>query len=390
RLSGRWASRRGRPPIAARGQLRWRADWIAFTAATVSLADSRWSGDAAWVRGRAGGTQRISARADAMTLSPELVAQLFGRRPSQPWVGSAELDGAPEDLALRVDASTPLGRFSAAARLRRGDGEVELARVEAQLGDSRLRGSGHFRRGRLTAAVDELVLAPALVHELSPVLDPLWPLFVRGAVDGPLDALDLALRVDGGPSTTALRAQLSWPTRRFRLAGHVDTFTIAVLQRRRSHVRGTFELAGEGQLVHDGVVGTLTLRNARGFMMTSPFYRGLADLRFDGRRVELERARVEVPGAKIAGRGHAAYGQGFHVGYGVVITNALALRHVPQTLRVIIGLNGILPGRTIEGTLDQRPGKKIDFSHHVLPIGVSQLKFLYRVVTGGVPPVDNE
>jgi hypothetical protein len=348
RLSARWASRRGQPQIAARGQLGWRADRVALSAATVSLAGSRSSGGATWTR------------------------------------------GAPEERALRIDATTPLGPLAVAAQLRRAGGDAQLARIDAQLGDSRLRGSVHFRRGRLTAALDDLLLAPALVHELVPALDPRWPIRVRGAIDGPLEALDLALRVDGGPSTTELRAQLSWPTRRFRFVGHVDTLPIAVLQRRWSHVRGTVELAGEGQVVHQGVVGTLTLRNVRGFMMTSPFYRGMADVRFDGRSAELERARVDVPGAKIGGRGHGTYGEGFHVGYGVVITDALALRHVPKTLRVLIGLNGILPGRTIEGELEQRPGEKVELSYHVLPIGFAQLKFLYRVLTGRVPTVHGE
>jgi hypothetical protein len=347
RLSGRWASRRGQPPIAARGQLHWRADRIAFSAATVSLAGRRWRGD-------------------------------------------AELEVAPQELALRVDGTTELGPLAVAARVRRGDDAVQLSRVEARLGDSLLVGGANLRGGRLTAAVDELVLAPALVHDLWPALDPRWPIRVHGIVDGRLEALDLALHVEGGPSIAELRAQLSWPARRFRLVGHLDTFGSAVLQRSRSNVRGTAELAGEGWLVGDGVVGTLALRNARGYMMTSPFYRGLADLSFDGRHVELERARVDVPGARIAGRGHGAYGQGFHIGYGVVITDAFALRHVSDSLRLLIGLNGILPGRTIEGTLEQRPGQKIELTHRVLPIGAAQLVFLYRVVTGRVPDVDGD
>jgi hypothetical protein len=271
--------------------------------------------------------------------------------------------------------------------LRRGDGELELARVEARLGESRLSGGGYYRRGRLTVNVDELLLMPALLHELSPALEPNWPIRVRGTVDGPLDALDLALRVDGGPSSSQLRAQLSWPTRRFRLVGHVDALPIAMLQRNRSHVRASLELAGEGQLTRHGLFGTLTVRDARGFLMTSPFYRGLADVRFDGRSAELERARVEVPGAKIAGRGSGAVGEGFRIGYAVVITDAFALRHVPAALRLVIGLNGILPGRTIEGTLEKRPGQKVALTHHVLPIGISQLTYLWRVLTGGVPPV---
>ncbi len=390
RLTGRWASRRGRPRLAARGTVRWRADRLALAGVTVALDASRWSGEATWLHQRATGAQHLHASADSMTLSPELVGELTGRRPSQPWVGRTTVDGAPEDLALHAEVTTSLGTLAVAAQLRRDHGELQLAHVDARLGDSHLVGGGRFRQGRLTGSVDELVLAPPLVHALLPVLDPAWPIRIRGSVNGPLQGLDLALRVDGGPSSSQLRVHLSWPTRRFRLVGHVDTMPAAFFQRERTKVRGTVDVAGEGQLTKNGVVGTLTLRNARGFMMTSPFYRGAADVRFDGRSAELEHARVEVPGAKIGGHGYGSVDEGFHIGYGVVITDAFALRHVPAALRVVIGINGILPGRTIEGALDKRPGRKIEFSHRVLPIGVSQLVVLFRVLTGRTPKVDHQ
>ena len=277
-----------------------------------------------------------------------------------------------------------------AAQLKRDRGALQLSRVDLQLGESRASGSVRFRAGRLTAALDQLVLAPALVHALSPSLDPSWPIRIRGAVDGPLEALDLDLGLDAGPSSAELRGQLSLLTRRFRLVGHLDTIGIAALQRTRSHVRGTVALAAEGQLANGGVVGTLTLRNAHGFMLTSPFYRGLADAHLNGRSFELVRARAEVPGAKIAGRGQGAWNEGLHIGFGIVITDALALRHVSATLRILIGLNGILPGRTVEGALDKRPGQPIEVTHHVLPIGASQLVFLYRMLTGAVPSVGDQ
>ncbi|HEX8953610.1 MAG TPA: hypothetical protein VF945_17255, partial [Polyangia bacterium] len=278
-----------------------------------------------------------------------------------------------------------LGPASLGGRLRRGDGVVQLSGVEARLGESHARGSARLGRGRLTASLDELLLAPALVHQLLPSVAPMWPLRIRGFVDGPLDALDLALRLDAGPSTADLRGQVAVAARRFHLVGHLDSFDLSVVGQSKARVRGTLDLGADGRLAGRGVVATLSVRNARGYMLESPFYRGLVEARFNELALDVTRARVEVPGAKITGRGSGAYGKGFHFGYGLVSTDALALRHVSTTLRVLLGLNGILPGRTVEGAIDKRPGEKVEFTYRVLPIGVSQLVFLYRVMTGGMP-----
>jgi hypothetical protein len=213
----------------------------------------------------------------------------------------------------------------------------------------------------------------------------MWPLVVHGSVDGRPDALALALRLDAGPSTAELRGHVAVPARRFHLVGHVDSFDPSVIGPSKARVRGSLDLAADGRLAGRGVVGTLSVRNARGYMLESPFYRGLVEARFNELAVDVTRARVEVPGARITGRGGGAWGKGFHFGYGLVITDALALRRISKTLRVLIGLNGILPGRTVEGAIDKRPGEKVEFTYRVLPIGAAQLVFLYRVITGGMP-----
>jgi hypothetical protein len=385
RLSGRLGGHGSRPRLAVRGHLQWAPERIELRDATVSVADSRWTGDLTYVRQGAAGGPHVSARADAMTLSPGLVAQVLRRRPPNAWVGRARLEGMPADLAVQAAVTTNLGPATLEGRLRRSDGVVQLSDVEAHLGDSHVRGSVRLGRGRLTAALDELVLAPSLVHDAFPAVVPMWPLRIHGTADGPLDALDLALKLDAGPSTADLRGQVAVPTRRFHLVGHLDSFDLSVVGQSKARVRGNLDLMADGRLAGGGVVGTLNVRNARGYMLESPFYRGLVEASFKGLAVEVTRARVEVPGAKIAGRGRGAYGQGFHFAYGLVITNALALRHVSQTLRVLIGLNGILPGRTVEGEIDKRPGDKVELTYRVLPIGASQLVFLYRMITGGMP-----
>lgn len=385
RLSGRLGVDDGRPWLAVAGHLRWAPERIVLRGATVSLADSRWTGDVTYVRRGAAGGPRVTARVDAMTLSPELLVHLLRRRPPKAWIGRAAFDGAPGDLAVQAEATTNLGPASLSGRLRRGEGVVQLSGVEARVGESHARGTARLARGRLTASLDELVLAPAMVHQLLPAVAPMWSLSIHGTVDGPLDSLDLALRLDAGPSTAELRGQLAVPARRFHLVGHVDSLDPSVIGPSKARVRGSLDLAADGRLGGRGVVGTLSVRNARGYMLESPFYRGLVEARFNELAVDVTRARVEVPGARITGRGSGAWGKGFHFGYGLVITDALALRRIPKTLRVLIGLNGILPGRTVEGAIDKRPGQKVAFTYHVLPIGAAQLVLLYRVMTGGMP-----
>ena len=61
----------------------------------------------------------------------------------------------------------------------------------------------------------------------------------------------------------------------------------------------------------------MSVRNARGYMLESPYYRGLVEAHLDGLAFDVTRARVEVPGAKITGRGSGGYGKGFRFVYGL-------------------------------------------------------------------------
>jgi hypothetical protein len=388
RFSGRLLRDHEQLSIGLSGRLRWTPATIGLEQATVTVGQSRWSGDLRYERAAALDGHHIHARVHDMTLSPALVARLLHYRPPAPWLGRATLDGTPADLTLRLDAATEQGPATLVGRLRRDSSGFDLPLLDAQIGDSRLRGAARLEDRHLTVRLDELVLEPALLHQALPPLEPVWPLSLRGALDGPLDAVDATLLVDAGPSAIALGGRIDLHTRRFHLAGHLDTVDVSLIRAQPTRAHGSLELAVVGQLSNGGVVGTLAVRHARGFIMHQPFYRGLADARLDGRAFELTRARFEIPGAKLVGRGRGAYGKGFRIVYGLVITNALALRHVPDSLRVLIGINTLLPGRSIEGAIEKRPGEKVKVTRHVLPIGISQLEFLFRILTGGTPSLD--
>ena len=383
RLTGRLVGERYRPRLALHGQLVWTPSRVALVGADAALGDSRWRGVARW-RGDAPGGPRAQIRADSVTLAPALVARLIHYRPPASWSGRGTLDGTPADFALHLDAATELGPAALAAHVRRRGAVVELTAIDVRLGDSHLGAAARLAPGRVTLSLEELALQPSLLHRIEPALDPLWPIRLHGSADGPLDAVDVNLRLDAGPSIAELDGRIQVPTRRFRLAGLLDTFDSSVLRKTRTPVHATMQLSAAGAFAGGGVVGTLNIRGARGYVMRSPFYRGVANARLDGRTFEVTRLHVEVPGAKIAAKGGGRYSD-FDLRYGVAITNVLALRHVPQALRVLLGINGLLPGRTIEGSIQRHPGKKIAFAYHVLPIGISQLTFLYRVVTGRVP-----
>jgi hypothetical protein len=384
RLSGRLSGRLHDHPFVVRGRLRWRAGRVDVDAGALSL-------DGATARGAARydlHSHRLSVHTDPVSIPPALAARLLGRRAvaGGAWIGHADLAGTGGNLTLAAQLDTPLGRIDLAAHVRGSGGSLEVSRAHARLGDSHLDGALRYRPGHLSASVDELVLAPSLVSQLVPQLQPAWPIHLRGAVDGPRDALEVALAVDAGPSTARLRGRIAH--REFRIAGHLDTFDLAVLHPTQKRVRATLELLSEGRVERGAVTGTLSLREARGYMMESPFFRGRADARLLGRGFRLTHARVELPGAKVVAQGHGELGKGLEIDYGVVITNALALRRVPRALRLFVGIDSILPGRSAVGSITKRLGRKVELSLHVLPIGISQLNFLFRVITGRLPSFD--
>jgi hypothetical protein len=374
-LSGRGP--RGR--FAVRGTLAWTRERVTLTGAALQLDGAYALGDARYDLDEG----RLVVRADPVSLSPALVARALGRRPARALTGRVAVEGTRGALSLAIAAPTPLGEVRAVASAIRAGPLVEVTRIEAHLGDSRLVAAARYRAGRVEAAVEDLALSPPLVTQLEPALRPEWPIHVRGAIAGRRDGLDVTLSVDAGPSTARLRGRIA--ARAFRLVGHLDTFDLAVLRPTARRVRATLELATAGRLEQGGVVGTLTIRGARGYFMESPFARGWADARFEGRALAITAAVVDFPGARLVGSGDATPDGGLRFDYGVVITNALKLRRVPPGLRTLLGINSILPGRTVKGTVTKRPGQKVEITRHVLPIGVSQLDFLIRVLTGRLP-----
>jgi hypothetical protein len=388
RLSGLFIGHRVRSPFSARGMLRWTRDRIELLDGAISSLDSHWTGSATYLRT---GTNRspLDVRVNTMVLSPLLVARLLRYRPSEPWSGRVRLAGSLKNLSLESDGITDLGPARLVARLDRAKGSTRLSIVDCHVGDSRMHGVAELERGRLTASIHELVLSPGLIHKVQPALHPNWPMHFHASADGPWSALDLRLGFDAGPSTAELRAQVALRTKRFRLVGHLDRLDLLVFTSTGTRAQGSLEFLAEGRLGNGGIIGQLMIRKARGYLVTSPFYRGLLDIRLDGRSFEVTEARVDIPGAKIAAGGGGRYGKGFRIGYGVVVTDALALRKVPRPLRLLIGINAILPGHSVEGSIRKRPGKKVEVVHRVLPIGIAQLVFLFRILTGEVPSFQN-
>jgi hypothetical protein len=374
RLAGQWRSRR----FDARGALRWRGRVIEISDADIDFAGAHAHGDARYRLD----DHHLSVRAAQLSLSQPLVSRLLRRPAPGPWTGGGDLEGTPGDVTMTVDTVTSVGRLRLAAHLLRTDAYIDLRRVEAWLGDSHFLGAGRYQDGLIRASVEELVLSPSLVHHFAPELTPAWPIHVRGALAG-RQVLHISLALDAGASSARVRGRIA--ARQFRLTAHLDTFDLAALRPSQKRVRATLELTADGRFEKGGAVGTLNIRDARGYFLESPFFRGVADVRLEGRGFTLTRARAEIPGAKLIGEGSGALAKGLEINFGVVITNVLELRKVSQPLRVLIGINSILPGRSVAGSITQRPGEKAELKYHVLPIGVAQVAFLIRVITGRVP-----
>jgi hypothetical protein len=374
RLSGQWMRR----PFQARGALRWSPRQIEISGADVNLAGAQARTDARYQLA----DHHLWLRAEPLRLSPALVSRLLRRPAAKPWTGRIDLEGTRGDVTMTVETLTSFGALRLAAHLLQAGARVDLRRVEAWLGDSHLYGAAHYQAGRISASVEELVLSPALVHQLEPELSPAWPIRLRGALAG-RQLFKLSLALDAGPSTARLSGRFS--ARQFQLAAQLDSFDVTVLRPSQRRVRATLALAANGRFDKGGAVGTVTIHDARGYILQSPFYDGVAEAQLDGRAFTLTRARVEIPGARLMGTGSGALGDVVKIRFGVVITNALALRRVPEGLRVLIGINSILPGRSVTGSITKRPGQKTELRYRVLPIGIAQLEFLLRVITGRLP-----
>jgi hypothetical protein len=286
----------------------------------------------------------------------------------------------PEGSGLAFTLDTDEGRVGGAARLRRRRGAIEAPRIELALGGSRLRGALRVKEGRVVASVDELLLEPVLVHSLWPALEPARTVRIHGAVAGPLEALDLRLLATAGASTAKLRGRVDLRARSFRLMAALDTFYLQSIKETRTS-RVNLELALQGRLVEGGIAGTLTVRRAWGTIEGLPLDAARLDAKLDGPRFEVEQILVGVPGAVLQGKGGGTY-RDFHIGYGVVITDALKLRKVPESLRLMVGLTALTPGRSVVGSVRRHGGGKIELTHRNIPPPFRVLNLLYHVLGG--------
>ena len=370
-LSGVWKRRR----FAASGLLRWSPQRIEFRDAEADFGGAH---------ARADGRYQLAERhlvlhVAPLSLSRALVSRLLGRPFPRGWTGKVVLAGRRGDVTIGVEAKTIFGTLLVATHMLRTGTNIELRTVEARLGDSHLSGALHYHAGYIDASLKELVLSPSLVHQLAPKLMPAWPIRLHGALAGQ-QVLGVRAELDAGPSTARISGRLA--ARQLQLAGYLDNFDLMVLRPSKKRVRGTLELALSGRFDRGGIVGTLAIRDAHGVLFESPFYHGVADAQLDGRGFTLSRAVAQLPGARIIAKGSGALGKGGRIDYGVVITNALAVRQLPKGLRTIIGINSILPGRSVAGAITKRPGQSFEVSYRALPIGLAQLEFLFRVLTG--------
>lgn len=373
RLGARWRHH----AVAARGTLRWNRRQLDVTDADLDVAGAHAHADARYQRD----ARHLTVRAAPVSLSPAWVSRILHRPFPRPWTGRVTLAGRRGDFTLAAEARTLAGPLRVTAHVLRAGADLNVPHLEAALGASHLYGALHYQAGRVSASIAELLLAPSLVHQLVPQLTPAWPIRLHGTIAGQ-QLLALSLALEAGPSTAQLRGRIA--ARQFLLAAHFDHFDLTVLRPSTKRVRASFNLAASGRFAKGGVVGTLTLADARGYILESPFFRGMADARLDGRGVTLTSASVRLPGAKVMADGHGAFGQGFTLDFGVVVTNALALRQVPKGLRTMVGINSMLPGRSVEGTISKQPGHNVEVKYMVLPIGISQLEFLWRVLTGRI------
>jgi hypothetical protein len=371
RLVGQWRNRR----FSARGRVSWSRREIAVSDAVLDYAGGHALADARYQLAE----RQLTVRATPLSLSPALVSRLLHRPYKQPWTGRVEITGKRDDVTIAVEAATMLGRLRVATRLHRLKRYFDLQHVEAWLGDSHLDGAIHYQGGRISTSVKELVLSPSLVHQLVPQLMPAWPIRLHGAIAGHV-LLAVRAELNAGPSTARISGRIA--AGQFQLVAYLDSFDLTVLRPSARRVRGSLQLAVTGRLGQGGVVGTLAIRDAHGYMLDSPFYRGVADARLEGRSFTLSRAVAQLPGARIIAKGSGGLDKSLAIEYGVVITNSLALRQVPKGLRTVIGINSILPGRSVTGSITKRPGERIKVSHHTLPIVIAQLDFLFRLITG--------
>jgi hypothetical protein len=381
-LSGQLRGRRLRQ-IATQAVIRWDRKSVRCDVSRAVLDGNRAAGEVGYTLDPVTRQPFVTVNAQSLSLSPSLLQEALHRRPSRAWPGHAKLVWMGNELRLTFALDTDEGPASGRARLRRGGGVLELTGVDVAVGGSRLRGAARVKNGEVVASLDELLIQPRLLHWRWPSLEPARPLRIQGAAAGPLHALDLHLLATSGASTARLRGRLDLHARSFRLVAVLDTFYLqSIKQTRRSRIN--LELSALGRLVDGGVSGTLTVRHVWGKIEGLPLDAGRLDVKLDGPKFQVEQVLLGVPGAVFEGKGGGTY-RDFKVGYGVVITDALELRKVPESLRLIVGLTALTPGRSVVGAVQRHAGGNIKITHHTIPPPFRIVNLLYHVLTGHPP-----
>jgi hypothetical protein len=376
-LSGRIRAARPRPFTLATA-IHWDPRALRFDADRVVVEDNRAAGTVVYTRDLLTRQPLVTVRARSLSLSPSLIEETFHQRPVKAWPGNAYVVWTPNGTGVLFALHTGQGRLAGAARLRPERAGLELPSVELALKGSHLRGAARVRNDELVASVDELALEPALVNALLPPLNPALPLHFQGALAGPLHALDLQLIATSGPSTVLVAGRVDARAGSFRLRAALDNFQMA---RSRSSGRVTLQLSLLGRFVPGGVAGTLTVRHASGVIQGLPLVNARLDATLDGPRFHVDEVLLGVPGGVVQGKGGGSY-RDFRIGYGVVITDALQLRKVPKSLRLMIGVTALTPGRSVVGAVQRHDGGDIQLTHRTIPPPFRVVNLLYHVIKG--------
>jgi hypothetical protein len=360
--------------------MRWNRQALRVDVNRVAVDDSRATGEIVYAIDPGTRQPFANLRARSLSLSPRLVEEALHRRPAKALSGNAVLRWTPDGSALTFALDTEQGPARGAVQLRREGGALELPRVDVALGDSHVRGAARVQNGEVVASLDELLLQPALVHWLSPALEPARTVRVAGAAAGPLHALDVRLVATAGGSTARLRGLLDLPARRFELFTTIDTFYLQSIKETRTS-RVNLELSLIGRLVEGGVAGKLTVRHASGVVEALPLDAARLDVTLEGPKFHVDQVLVGVPGAVLEGSGGGTY-RDFNVGYGVVVTDALELRKVPKSLRVMVGVTALTPGRSVVGKIQRHQGGKVEITHRTIPPPFRVVNLLYHLMLG--------
>jgi hypothetical protein len=360
--------------------IRWDRRSVRVDAKRADVDENRATGEVVYTTDPGSRQSLVTIHARQLSLSPALVEEALHRRPQKAWRGDAQLAWTRDESRLAFALDTDLGPAKGAVRLRRSGGGIELPSIAVNLGGSRLRGAARVEKGEIVASLDELLLDPELAHSLSPALEPARTVRIEGALAGPLDALDLYLLASAGASTARLRGRIDLRARSFRLFAELDTFYLQSIKQTRTS-RVNLELSLIGRLVEGGVASALTVRHASGTIEGLPLEAARLDVKLDGPRFNVEQALIGVPGAVLEASGGGTY-RDFHVGYGVVVTDALELRKVPKPLRLTIGLTALTPGRSVVGSVERHAGGDVKITHHAIPPPFRVLNLLGHLLTG--------